>query len=83
MSFIHRKNLRRRFKKAFLIVIALYLLVGIALYFFQASVCFDTEGVGPDMTAFLLRQMVLSFPDRVVVDDPEFYQKRLAFDLHI
>ena len=50
MSFIHRKNLRRRFKKAFLIVIALYLLVGIALYFFQASFIFQPSTLSNDYT---------------------------------
>ena len=50
MSFTHRKNLKKRFKKAFLIVLGVYLLIGIILYFFQESFIFQPSTLSNDYT---------------------------------
>lgn len=50
MLFIHRRNLRRRFKKASLIILGLYLLIGLALYFLQESFIFQPSTLSKDYT---------------------------------
>jgi alpha-beta hydrolase superfamily lysophospholipase len=50
MSFIHQKNLRKKLKKTFLIILGLYLFIGIGLYFLQESFIFQPSILSKDHT---------------------------------
>lgn len=48
MSFTHQRNLIRKFKKAIIVVLGLYLLIGAGLYFFQESFIFQPTKLPKD-----------------------------------